>query len=248
MPDLAARSDETEIMDNLSCAGAVVDQTLRELEVINRWLGGNQVTINALDHLLQQQRPLQAQPLIIADLGCGGGDMLRLIYRWAVRRGITVTLVGIDANPHIIEFARENLRDVPGVTLLAEDVFSAAFKTMRFDVVIGTLFYHHFTQQQLTGLFSDLKKQTRLGLVVNDIHRHPMAYHSIKLLTKLFSRSAMVKYDAPLSVRRAFSRNELAEIFRAAGLPTAVIRWRWAFRWQVVVPLQGNFPKTKNPG
>jgi hypothetical protein len=73
-----------------------------------------------------------------------------------------------------------------------------------------------------------------VGLLVNDLHRHALAYHSIKLLTALFSRSAMVKFDAPLSVLRGFRKDELQTVLRTAGLENAAVRWKWAFRWQVV--------------
>ena len=38
MPDFFNRSDEVEVMDDLECSGDVLEQTLRELEFINKWL------------------------------------------------------------------------------------------------------------------------------------------------------------------------------------------------------------------
>ena len=150
--DLSRRSYETEIMDDLSSQGVIITQTLRELEFINKWLGGNAVTLGALNKI--RARLGNGSPVTIADLGCGGGDMLRIVNSWAVRNGIRVNLVGIDANPNIVEYARKNLSDLPNVTFLHADVFSAEFAQMRFDVVIGTLFFHHFTQQQLIQFFA----------------------------------------------------------------------------------------------
>jgi 2-polyprenyl-3-methyl-5-hydroxy-6-metoxy-1,4-benzoquinol methylase len=233
MPDFSKRSEDIEIMDDLECAGEVVDQTLRELEVINKWLGGNTVTINGIAKLLIDHH--SSKELTIIDVGCGGGDMLRLIDQWAKRKNKKVKLIGIDANPNIIAFAKNNLIDLPYVEFKAIDIFSNEFQSIKCDIVIGTLFYHHFSQQQLSLFFSELKKQVRVGIVINDIHRHPLAYHSIKLLTTLFSKSAMVKFDAPLSVVRAFTKDELREILSAAGILNYVIQWKWAFRWQVVI-------------
>lgn len=231
MPSFAHRSGEPEIMDDLQYAGSMMDQTLRELEIINRWLGGNAVTLNALDELVGAAPD---KSLDIADLGCGRGDMLRHIQRWAMRRDIAVDLTGIDANPYIINAARRNLGNTPA-KLEAIDVLSAEFQNLQFDVVIGTLFYHHFTDEQLIAFFSKLRLQCRKGFIINDIHRHPLAYYSIKLLTTLFSRSSMVKYDAPLSVLRAFKRQELETILLSAGCNHYQMSWRWAFRWQVYV-------------
>jgi 2-polyprenyl-3-methyl-5-hydroxy-6-metoxy-1,4-benzoquinol methylase len=229
MNRFAHRSTEIEIMDDLDCHGPVVDQTLRELEFINRWLGGNDVTLQGVRHLAEGA----TGSISIADLGCGGGDMLKLIADIGRRKGIPMQLTGIDANPNIIAFARNNCSDYPEIKFETVDIFSAEFQSRSYDIVTGTLFYHHFTSEQLTAFFSQLRRQVRIGFVFNDIHRHWLAYHSIHLLTRIFSKSSMVQYDAPLSVLRAFRKAELQAIFRHADVPVT-LRWKWAFRWQGV--------------
>ncbi len=231
MPDLSRRSAEPEIMDDLTYAGPLMDRTLLELEIINKWLGGNSVTLDALQKLLRGAKG----EITIADLGCGRGDMLRLIDLWASKNKMKVSLFGIDANTYIINAAKENLRSLPHIRFHDIDILSAEFKTLRFDVVIGTLFYHHFSDADLIQFFRQLKDQAGIGFIINDIHRHPLAYHSIRILTRFFSKSSMVRFDAPLSVRRAFSKAELFQILNAAGVRNFDIRWKWAFRWQVVV-------------
>lgn len=232
MPDFSTRSQDIEIMDDLNCSGKVVRQTLRELEFINTWLGGNAVTLDGLERLCGGCDG--SRELVIADLGCGGGDMLKLIDSWAARRGYRVKLIGIDANPFIVGVAKENLKHLPHIEFYAEDIFSERFRLQRFDIVIGTLFYHHFTSERLSAFFRQLGEQARVGFLINDLHRHPLAYYSIRVLTLLFSRSAMVKFDAPLSVLRGFRRHEVGKIMDNAGMGRATIRWKWAFRWQVV--------------
>jgi 2-polyprenyl-3-methyl-5-hydroxy-6-metoxy-1,4-benzoquinol methylase len=219
-------------MDDLSCTGRVLDRTLIELEVINKWLGGNQVTIDAVAQLLKFWK--KEKEVTIADLGCGGGDMLRIIDDWAKKENFKVKLVGIDANPHIIEFARKNLTGYPHIELRTMNIFSRDFEREKFDIVLGTLFYHHFTNEELIKFFGLLKQHAKLGFAINDIHRHWLAYYSIKFLTSAFSKSDMVKYDAPLSVLRSFKRRELTEILQAADINKFVVAWRWAFRWQVI--------------
>jgi 2-polyprenyl-3-methyl-5-hydroxy-6-metoxy-1,4-benzoquinol methylase len=233
MVDLSVRSPQIEIMDDLNCSGEVVNQTLRELETINTLLGGNHVTINGIKQLLKNR--ISTKPLVIGDLGCGGGDILKLIDQWSKRKNISLSLIGIDANPNIIDFAKKNSVDFPNIQYEAVDIFSDAFRKKEFDIVIGTLFFHHFDKTQLVEFFRQVKTQVRVGVVINDIHRHWFAFHSIRLLTKIFSRSAMVKFDAPLSVLRAFKKNELVEILEMAGIKNFTLRWMWAFRWQVIV-------------
>ncbi|SHI00463.1 Ubiquinone/menaquinone biosynthesis C-methylase UbiE [Chryseolinea serpens] len=233
MPDFSTRCTDAEIMDDLDYAGGLMDKTLRELEIINKWLGGNAVTFSALSQLLKEKD--HDATVRIADLGCGRGDMLALVDGWASKRGIKTALTGIDANPYIIRAAEHQLKNYPHIRLLAQNIFSPAFREQKFDVVIGTLFYHHFTQDQLTAFFAQLKNQCTKGFIINDIHRHPLAYYSIKWLTQAFSRSSMVQYDAPLSVLRAFKKEELLQCLENAGIKKYSIRWKWAFRWQVVV-------------
>jgi ubiquinone/menaquinone biosynthesis C-methylase UbiE len=233
MIDFSRRSTEIEIMDDLEYAGEMMDKTLGELEIINRWLGGNRVTINGISKLLEGKTGHNL--LKVVDLGCGRGDMLLLIDSWSKKYDVKLQLTGIDANQYVINAARKRLSAFPHIQLQAVNVLSPDFQKEKFDIVIGTLFYHHFTDEQLIAFFSRLKKQAAIGFLINDIHRHSLAYYSIKLLTSLFSRSSMVKYDAPLSVLRAFSREELSNILRSAGIENFTIKWKWAFRWQVIV-------------
>lgn len=239
MPDFSQRSQAVEIMDDLDCKGEVVDQTLRELEFINRWLGGNGVTLDGVKILVKGGR---LDPITIADLGCGGGDMLKMLAHWGRKNQWPLQLTGFDANPHIVDFARKNCADFPEISFEVVDIFSQEFELRKFDIILGTLFYHHFDNGKLTGLFSRLLKQARVGLVINDIHRHWLAYYLIRWLTVLFSKSTMVKFDAPLSVLRAFKRKELEQILADAGIRGFLVRWKWAFRWQAVI----QELKTKN--
>ncbi|CAN5620829.1 class I SAM-dependent methyltransferase [soil metagenome] len=236
MPDFAHRSSTIEIMDDLDCNGEVVHQTLRELEFINRWLGGNAVTLEGVKQLTSYHKN---ETLHIADLGCGGGDMLKLLADWGRSKNIKFKLTGIDANPHIIAFAQNNCKSHPEITFETLDIFSNDFQSRKYDIVMGTLFYHHFSQESLTDFFSKLKQQVRVGIIINDIHRHWLAYHSIRLLTKFFSKSAMVKFDAPLSVLRAFTNQELTDILTQSGIQPFQLKWKWAFRWLMIYRAQG---------
>lgn len=238
-PNLRQRCHDPEIMDDLLCSGEVVTQTLRELDVINRWLGGNAVTLSAIRKMLKA-RSQEDGTVSIADLGCGSGDMLRRLAAYGRSVGIRMKLTGIDANPHIIAYARQQSADYPELTFETLNVLSADFASHTYDIIAGTLFFHHFDDVTLERLLPQLVRQSRIGVVINDIHRHPIAYHSIRLLTRLFSRSAMVRYDAPLSVQRSFRRADWERMLDLAGLLTYQMRWKWAFRWKILLPATGS--------
>lgn len=226
------RSEEKELMDDLECSGDVLTQTLKELRIINKLLGGNHVTISGLNHLMGTSK---SQRFTIADLGCGGGDMAFHIQKWAINKGIEIQLTGIDANPNIISMAREKAaNENTTVEFIVGNVFEPDFIPEPVDIQTCTLFTHHFTSEELVQIFSNLRNKTNLGFVINDLHRHSLAYYSIKWLTGLFSKSKMVKNDAPLSVLRSFKRDDWELILQASGIKKFKISWHWAFRWQVI--------------
>lgn len=232
MTQFASRSYEEELMDDLNLANDMLRKNLDELAVINYWLGGNQVVLDALNQLDLKNRGKDT--LHIADLGSGGGDTLRAIAHWARKRKIHIKLTGLDANQFMIDYATEKAAQYPEISFKKTDIFSKEFEKEEYDLFICSLFCHHFRDEQLIDLFAKLKKQSAIGFIINDLHRHWFAYHSIKWLTILFRGSYLVRNDAPLSVLRAFRRKELQSLLEKAGLEKFSLRWLWAFRWQVV--------------
>ncbi len=227
------RSTAPEIMDDLNYHDKVIFQTLRELDFINQWLGGNSVTLNALEKIWKEIP--ENKEVTIVDLGCGSGAMLRLIAEKASQQKRKIQLTGIDANLHIVGYAKRQSTYFENLHFEAINVFSNEFNHQSFDIIIATLFLHHFSDGELVNLFTSMKKQAKIGIIVNDIHRHPLAYFSIKWLTSLFSKSSIVKFDAPLSVLRAFTRKELELILYKAGIENYELEWKWAFRWQLII-------------
>ena len=227
------RSEELELMDDLHLSNEALLKNLDELEIINKWLGGNSVVTSALDKV--SRKYFSNQTITIADLGCGGGDILREVAIWARKKHIGVNLTGIDANLFMVQYARQKCAAYPNIQVNQENLFSPTFKQIQFDVIICSLFCHHFTSAELISLFGQLQKQAKVAVIVNDLHRHPLAYYSIKWITKLFSGSYLVKNDAPLSVLRAFRKSEIKHILANAGITHFSLQWQWAFRWQLII-------------
>jgi 2-polyprenyl-3-methyl-5-hydroxy-6-metoxy-1,4-benzoquinol methylase len=229
---LALRSNQPELMDDLSLSGDELRKNLRELEVINNWLGGHKVVLDALN---KSTLNYKNQHLTIADIGCGGGDTLTSIANWAQRKSINVQLTGIDANDFMVQYARQHCQHYSNITIAQHNVFSEAFALQEYDIIVCSLFCHHFTDEQLIRLFGQLYQQARVAVIINDLHRHWFAYYSIKYITKLFSGSRLVQHDAPLSVWRAFKRPELEKLLQQASIENYSLQWMWAFRWQLVL-------------
>jgi 2-polyprenyl-3-methyl-5-hydroxy-6-metoxy-1,4-benzoquinol methylase len=260
MPNLSYRSNEKELIDDLELDNDALRENLEELALINKYLGGNQVTISGLSSLIFDARNSmfdirksnikhlksdngnqtsniehQTSKLTIADLGCGGGDMLIVMANWAKKQNLNAQFIGIDANDFMIDFAKKRTANYQNISYLHQNIFAEEFKQHQFDIVTMTLFCHHFDDESLIKILQQFRKQTRLGVVINDIHRHWFAYHSIAWITKLFLKSYLVKNDAKLSVWRAFRKKDLENIVQKAGFTNYSIRWKWAFRWEVVI-------------
>lgn len=220
-------------MDDLTLATDALRQNLDELETINTWLGGYAPVLDALQRL-KPHFP-QGQALRLADLGSGGGDTLRHVARWTRKNRVAVELTGIDANQFMLDYAAAKSREYPEISYRQFDIFSSEFQAQPYDILTCSLFCHHFTDDELVTLLRQWQQQAQVAVVINDLHRHWLAYHSIKWLTRLLGGSYLVRHDAPLSVARAFRRHDWVALLARAGITRYALRWRWAFRWQVVL-------------
>ena len=232
MPDFSQRSYEAEIMDDLEAGGEDLLQALRELEIINTWLGGHNLTIAGLKKIIAKYP--QKRDWIIVDAGCGRGDSLLHIAKWCRKEDLKVQLIGIDANPHIIQEAVRHCQEWSEISFKVMDVFSPEMAMLKPDICCCTLFTHHFTDEQLVRLYKQFLQISNVAFLINDLHRHPLAYYSINLLTSLFSKSKMVKNDARLSVLRSFKKDDIQTISNSAGVLSIEISWKWAFRWEII--------------
>lgn len=232
MSKFSQRSEAKEMMDDLECSGFELSQTLRELKTINRLLGGNYVTTSGLAIIFKR---FPQDRYTIADVGCGGGDMIKVMSDWANDQKNEVNFIGIDANRNIIDLASVRLADSQNISWRTQNVFSSEFSDEKVDIITCTLFTHHFTNTELVELITSCREKSLLGMVINDLHRHPFAYYSIKWLTKMFSKSLMVQNDAPLSVLRSFTKKDWVQIMALCKIKNYKITWHWAFRWQVII-------------
>jgi 2-polyprenyl-3-methyl-5-hydroxy-6-metoxy-1,4-benzoquinol methylase len=223
------RSYEKELLDMDDIPFSDIRTTMKELNVVNTLLGGHSITCKGVDFFLSQNKT--DNPLLVAEIGCGGGDNLAILESFMARKGHNGQLIGVDIKPECIEFARFNT--IKNISWICSDYRDVIWPERKPDIIFSSLFCHHFTDEQLICQLKWLKENSRLGFFINDLHRHPVAYHSIKLLTKVFSKSHLVKNDGPLSVKRAFKRHEWEKLLSLAGINNYRISWHWAFRYLI---------------
>lgn len=241
MKQLHTRDRSKEILDDLHCSGEAVRQNLKELDLINTLLGGNNVSIQGLKKIIQDAN--QAH-WTLADLGCGSGQLMIEMHKTLSQQGQSGTFTGFDANPFIVKYAQNHCKDYKNIGIDCLNVLSETFP-QHYDIIHASLFLHHFTEEELVKLLQKINRHTLKAIVINDLHRHPFAYYAIKLLTTWFSKSYMVKNDAALSVAKGFTKKEWNTILQKAGFTHWKIRWVWAFRHQIIIyPSQQHLVQT----
>jgi 2-polyprenyl-3-methyl-5-hydroxy-6-metoxy-1,4-benzoquinol methylase len=229
--DFNKRSYQKELLDRNDIPFEDIRRNMKELDIINTYLGGHGITISGLKKLIGSKKQIT-----ICEIGCGGGDNLKAISNWCKKNNITVKLIGVDINSDCIAVAKDTL-SLCNSELIVADYRSLSWQEQQPDIIFSSLFCHHFTETELQWMLTWMQRNASLGFFINDLHRHPLAYYSIKLITRLFSKSYLVKNDAPLSVQRGFSKAEWQTLLTQTGIKNVIIGWKWAFRWLIVVKL-----------
>lgn len=229
--DTTHRSTDEEIMDDLDMSGDALISSLDQLAVINKWLGGNRLTIDGLKVLLKGQP--KNQTIKIVDLGCGNGDMLRRVADFGRKNGYKFQLLGIDANQATVDYGVQLSTDYPEISFRKENVLEESFGQHTYDIVMCTLFLHHFKDPVALDLVQLFVKNSRIGVLINDLHRHKLAYYLFKLIT-VGINNKMTREDGLTSVLKAFKRQDFQRFSEQINYKST-ITWRWAFRYQWII-------------
>ena len=209
-----------ELMDG-PCTYEDFRACLRDLAQVNIVTLAHRPTLAFLSQFTSTHEPLH-----ILDIGCGGGDMLRHIARWAARRKLNVQLTGIDLNPHATRAAAEFSRDYPQIRYITGDVYSV---TEPFDLALSSLLTHHLSDVQIVALIDWMESHARRGWFVNDLYRSQQSHRLFALLAELAGWHRFVQHDGPVSIRRSFREPDWQHLCTAAGLDLASIHIAKAF-------------------
>jgi 2-polyprenyl-3-methyl-5-hydroxy-6-metoxy-1,4-benzoquinol methylase len=229
MIDLSKRATEAEIMDNFSLPECEVVPVLKGLEKLNALFGGHKTLTKAL-----KQIPIKNGDHI-SDWGCGGGDTLRAIAKWAKTESLQIQLTGVDATASAVDFAQKQAASFKNINFILTDVMSSELLPNQFDIVFSSLFTHHFADDEWIALIQKMLACSKKAVIITDLHRHWLLYYAVIVIAHTFTKSKMARFDGPLSVRRSFKKPELVNLLHQSGLTNYKISWKWAFRWQVII-------------
>ncbi len=226
------RSTQPEIMDDFNLQGAEMEVLLSDLKRVNLLLGGNAITINGINKLLENKNN---KTITIVDIGCGDGELLRQCAKHTRKKGWSCQFIGIDANEYILKTAAERSTNFPEITYKVINVLSEEIKTIKADVFLCTLFLHHFDNQEITQVLTNLVSQAKVGVVINDLHRSKLAFNLFKLFSAIFIKTTIAKHDGLVSVARGFKKQDLFKISKTIPVKQHFIAWKWAFRFQWIL-------------
>lgn len=229
MPNLTTRAFDAEIMDDLNLPDEEIVPVLEGLGKVNSWFGGHNSIINTLKKFPAHNG------YAVCDWGCGGGDTLIAITKWAKQQQIHLKLTGIDAAPAAINFARKESKGFNNISYVQADVINDIYLLGKHDIIISSLFTHHFDDEHWIQMIKNMHASARKGIIITDLHRHWLLYYAVIFITNVLTRNKMVRYDGPLSVKRAFKKQELLTLLKNAGIDNFNLTWKWPFRWHLMI-------------
>lgn len=230
MSKFSHRSYEQELLDAPNIPKELLFKNLRELDTVNRLLGGHSITLAGIKALLTDKNKTYK----IIDIGCGGGDAMKQIVKWSRSNEFKVELIGVDMNSDAIDFMKKECSEYTEIKGVVSDYREYLKENQDVDIVHCSLFCHHLKDDELKELLLYMDKYARTGFIINDLHRNWFAYYSIKFLTRLLNGSTLVKNDAPLSVLRGFKKSEWMTILNSTKTTNYSVEWKWAFRHLIV--------------
>lgn len=227
---MSSRSYAKEFLDFDDIKPADLNRNLIELDHINTYLGGYNASRKGLKKLFNKALEIKT----IMDIGFGGGDSIKQLALYTDKLNKKIFFYGVDIKKDCIDYAETNLSAINNKQLICADYRNISAELLDdIDVIHCSLFLHHLTDEEIVSLFKFCRAHGCI-ILTNDLHRHWLAYYSIKVLTGIFSKSYLVKNDAPLSVKRGFKKKELVSFLERAGYKHYSVTWSWAFRFILI--------------
>jgi SAM-dependent methyltransferase len=231
MRDFSHRSGEAEWLDGADLPPAELERVLHDLARFNSAMLGHRPVLAWLRRAVA--RTPKGQPLTLLDVGCGYGDLLRAIRRWADRHSVPLRLIGIDLSAETIRIAQSATAPGERIEYHAADIFDFDGGAPP-DFVVSSLLTHHLTDAQIVTFLQWMEATARRGWFIYDLQRHPVPFFFIGLTGRLTRLHPMVIHDGRISVARSLTRREWLARMAEAGIDRRAVQLRWfLFRFAI---------------
>ena len=210
-------------------------ESLEDVRRVNKYLSGYRVLLRYAGQFLRDHR--EDRPFTILDLATGSGDQPVALAKLAHKLKVPVKITAIDINYKMLKCARIITGPFPEIALVQCDILSWPFCDDSFDLVVNSLSLHHFSRENAVKILCSMRSMSRCGFIINDLHRSRVAYGSIFLLTRIFTKNRLTRHDAPVSVMNAFTPKEIRDLAREAGLDQFQVYRHFPYRIALVVKM-----------
>jgi len=222
------RNLRDELLDLDEASYEEVQDSLQDVATVNRYLSGYRVLLQHMEPILKSHKA--NRPFRVMDAATGSADQPVELVKLARRIGIPIHITAIDINAKMLKLAQEEVACYPEIQLLQCDILSLPFRENAFDLVVNSLSLHHFSWDKAVTILRTIYKAGRLGIVVNDLHRSRLAHVVIFILTRIFTRNRLTRYDAPVSVMNAFTPKEFCKLAQQAKIDPYEIHRHFPYR------------------
>ena len=222
------RNLRDELLDLDEASYEEVRDSLNDVANVNRYLSGYRVLLHHIKKLLKEHSG--RRPFFVLDAATGSADQPVALAKLARAMGIPIRIIAIDINSKMLKMAKEETSEYPEIYLVQCNILALPFNENSFDLAINNLSLHHFSWDHAIAIIKAIYKSARLGFLINDLHRSRIAHAAIFLLTRIFTRNRLTRYDAPVSVMNAFTPSEFSALAIEAGIESFEIHRHFPYR------------------
>ena len=209
------RSHEPERIDTGDYTPEEYERFLHEIAFINRYLGDGRALKKTLLREIERE---DLRTFSVLDVGCGSGELLRIIAEFANNTGRKTRLIGLDLNPTSSAATQQWSSEFSEIVSVQGDAFDLPFVDASFDYAISSLFFHHLTDEQIIVVLRQMSRVGRRAVVVIDLNRDPIAFFAYRIFCAVFRISPLVRHDGSLSIKKGFLPREIRRLAIDAGL------------------------------
>jgi SAM-dependent methyltransferase len=223
-------------MDSPDVDPEQLEDSLADLRTVNRWLGGSASVIRRLTPLIRRLHGAGAATIRLLDVGTGSADLPLLLERWCRKRRIPLRVVASDLHAGTVRSAARALSSRPGISLVRSDALRLPFADGSFHLALCSTMLHHLDDAGAVAVLRELDRVASAGILVSDLRRSRGAMAGAHLLAHtLWRRHPITRHDGPASVAAGFTRGELEDLARTAGLRGASVRNEPVFRISLTI-------------
>ncbi|CAN5132808.1 class I SAM-dependent methyltransferase [soil metagenome] len=221
------RSSQLERIDTGDYTPEEYERFLREIGFINRVIGDNRALKRTL---LKEIKRENLQKFSVLDVGAGSGELLRTIAEFARKQNRRAYLYGLELNAVSAAAILRESKNYEEISAVRGNALNLPFADNSFDYVICSLFTHHFTDENVVHILSEMNRISRRNIFIIDLHRHRAAYILYKMFCTAFKISPLVSEDGSLSILRSFKVEELKKLGKKAHLENFAVKRHFPFR------------------